>query len=125
MTYTAFDKSKPDATSQAGTAFGQSAKANDNALRDAIVASTMPGWAYSYTGTASQPTTAVWSMGTEKVQETYTWGTDGSLTKVAYRYSADTGTNYEPLVDPSGNFVCTFSYDGSGNLTSTSWGTST
>ena len=125
MPYTAFDRTKPDATTQAGTAFGASAKSNLLALRDSAVASTMQGWNYSYTGSASEPTTVVWSFGTERVQETYTWGTDGSVSKVAYRYSSNSGTAYDPMADASGNFVHTFTYDGSGNLTASSWGTST
>ncbi len=89
-------------------------------------AAAMPGWAYSYTGTdAGLPATVVWSFGAERVQETYTWGTDSSLTKVAYRYSANSGTSYDAMADTSGNFVHTFTYDGSGNLTSSAWGTST
>ena len=125
MAYTAFDKSKPDATTQAGTAFGASTKSNLLALRDSAVASTMQGWNYSYTGTADQPTTVVWSNGTERVQESYTWGTDGTVTKVAYRYSSNSGTAYDAMADASGYFVHTFTYDGSGNLTASSWGTST
>ena len=126
MAYTAFDKTKPDATSQAGSAFGASAKANLLALRDALVlGGVVQGWNYSYTGTASEPTDVVWTFGTEKIKQTHTWGTDGSLTKVAHYYSANTGTSYDNMADASGNFVCSFSYDGSGNLTSTTWGTST
>lgn len=125
MAYTAFDKTKPDATTQAGTAFGASAKANLLALRDSAVASTMQGWNYSYTGTASQPTTVVWTNGTEKVQETYTWGTDGSVTKITYRYSSNTGTSYDTMVDSNGYHTHTFTYDGSGNLTASTWGTTT
>lgn len=126
MAYTAYDKTKPDATTQAGAAFGASTKANLLALRDTVVAGAVQGWNYSYTGTdAGQPATVVWTFGTEKIQETYTWGTDASLTKVAYRYSSNTGTAYDPMADASGNFVHTFTYDGSGNLTASTWGTST
>ena len=126
MTYSAFDKTKPDAAVDDGADFGANTKNNLLALRDSAVAGAVPGWNYGHTGTdAGQPATAVWSFGTERVQETYTWGTDSSLTKVAYRYSADSGTNYSAMADTSGNFVHTFTYDGSGNLTASSWGTST
>lgn len=126
MAYTAFDKTKPDATTQAGSAFGASTKSNLLALRDSVVAGVVQGWNYSYTGTdAGQPATVVWANGTERVQETYTWGTDGSLSKVVYRYSANSGTAYDTMVDSNGYFALSFAYDGSGNLTSTTWGTST
>jgi hypothetical protein len=42
MAYTAYDKTKPDATTQAGAAFGASTKSNLLALRDAVVAGAVP-----------------------------------------------------------------------------------
>ena len=126
MAYTAFDKTKPDASVDDGADFGANTKANLLALRDALsLAGVVQGWNYSYTGTASQPTDVIWTFGTEKIKQTHTWGTDGSLTKVAHYYSSNTGTSYSAMADASGNFVHTFTYDGSGNLTASTWGTST
>ncbi len=125
MTYNAYDGAKPAPSSQnVPTAF-DSTRYNLQALRDMVVAhGDAPGFAYSYTGTSSQPTTELLTRGTEIVKLVNTWS-GSTLTKTAYYYSSNTGTSYDGMKDASGNFVESFSYDGSGYLTSTSWGTST
>lgn len=127
MAYTAFDSSKPDASTQAGTPFGNSARSNLVALRDAIVSGGMvQGFNYSYSGgSADQPTDVLFTRGTERIKLTHTWGTNGTVSKVACYYSSNTGTSYDPMADAAGLFVISFTYDGSLNLTSTTWGTST
>ena len=128
MAYTAFDYTVPSGT-QNGSQLAASAKANDLALRDPVaLMGGMTGWAYSVTtstATAGVPTEVVFAKGSERLKETYSYGTSGLLSKRARYYSTNNGTNYDAIVDSSGNFVESFSYDGSNNLVSTSWGTST
>lgn len=128
MSYTALDVSKPDATSQNGTAFAASTRDNIRTLRDALVAfGAVQGFNYSYTtGTADQPTTTLYKRGTEWIKSVLTWGTAGgeagNVTKRALYYSSNSGVAYDPMADASGNYVLTLTYDGSGNCTATSWG---
>src|SRR4030067_186587 len=97
MAYTAFDPTKPDPATQTGTAFGTSARNNDKALRDADFIGGESGGTYSQSGgTASEPTTQLWSKGTERIRLSATFGTtggeNGNLTAGTLAYSTDPGT---------------------------------
>jgi len=73
------------------------------------------GWSLLVSGgTAEEPGTLLYSRGTERVRQTLTW-VGGNVTESAYSYSANSGVDYTGL----GNQ--TISYDGSGNVTATSW----
>jgi hypothetical protein len=127
MTYPALNKATPDPT-QTGPNAVNSARTNLMALRDAIAAlGGVQGFAYSWSGgTADKPDIVLFSRTessiTEIVKVVLTWNADPSVTKAAYYYSANGGSSYDNMADSLGNFVMTVSYDGSGNVTSTSWG---
>lgn len=137
MTYTAFNPALPDGGTQNGTAFSASARANLTAMRDQIVAmGGMSGFNYIASGgTAEQPAKLYYKRSTEVVRIDLTWGSsggsDGNVTKAAYYYAANethasfptsTSGTYEGMVDGSGYYVQSFTYDSSANLTSTTWG---
>ena len=123
MAYTAYDNTKPDATSQAGAAFGASTKANLLALRDAIIATGLvQGFNYSASGgTAEEPAAVYFKCGTEWVKVVLTWSS-GKVTTAAFYYSSNSGGAYDAMADASGNYVITMTYDGSDNCTATTWG---
>ena len=115
MAYTPHDPATP-ASTQTGTAFATSARQNLNALRDACI---MGGGFYGFNmaaagGTAAEPATITYSKGTERVRATLTWSS-GNVTVAVYAYSANSGTLYESIGTK------TVTYDGSQNVTATSW----
>lgn len=108
-------------------------RANLLAVHIATACGISPMWSYtnSFTrseasaGTAALPARKYWYRGTGnstqwvKVELTYT----GSLmTKAALYFSEDNEGTYVPMLDADRNYVLTVNYDGSNNLTSTSWG---
>jgi hypothetical protein len=143
MTYTAYDGTKPDPATQAGTAFGTSTRANMKVLRDYVAAMGMvPGWKYYAvvgTGSAEAPQYMYYRKGSsgEVIRITPTWGSSGgeagNATKMNFAYASNeshasfpTTTNgtYEGMVDDAGYYVMTLTYDSNGNCTATTWGTS-
>lgn len=115
MPYTPHDPATP-ASTQNGTAFAASARNNLNALRDACI---MGGGFYGFNmaaagGTADQPATITHSKGTERLRATLTWSS-GNVTVAVYAYSANSGALYEPIGTK------TITYDGSQNVTATTW----
>jgi hypothetical protein len=109
-------------------------RANAWAMQVATAAGFPPGWSYtnsvtraeSSPGTAALPARQYWTNGTGNqtkwVKAVLTWSAS-DLTKVALYYSDDNEATYVPLVDDGGlDHVITLTYDGSGNLTATSWG---
>lgn len=120
MAYTLFDPTKPDAATQNGTSFASSTRTNDAALRDAcILGGGFPGFNLAASGgTAAQPTQLLYSKGTERVRSTLTWGTvggeAGNVTVAVYDYAPDAVT-YSTIGTK------TVTYDGSGNVLSTTW----
>jgi hypothetical protein len=145
MTYPAYDGTKPDPASQNGTAFGTSIRQNMKVLRDYLATIGMvPGWRYyklDGTGSASQPQYAYYrngAAGAEAIRVELVWGTvggeAGNVTKMKFHYAsnettaagsfpASTNGTYEGMVDASGYFVMTLSYDTNGYCTATTWGT--
>lgn len=121
MTYTVFDPTKPDAATQNGTQFAQSARDNLKAIRDAcVLGGGFPSWNLAATGgTADQPALLTYSKGTERVKAALTWGTTGgeagNVTVIEYSYSANSGTDYDAIG------TNTITYDSSGNVTATTW----
>jgi acylphosphatase len=132
MAYTAYVSTLPDPATQAGTAFGQRTRDNIRAMRDVIAATGMlQGFDYRYTtGTAENPTTMYYvrNASDESIKIVVTW-TSGNVTKMAFYYASnETGLpagaangTYDPMADAGGFYVCTLTYDGSGNCTQTSW----
>lgn len=120
MAYTLFNGALPNGASQTGAQFGQSARDNLNALRDAaILGGGFPGFNLAASGgTAAQPTQLLYSKGTERVRATLTWGTTGgeagNVTVAVYAYAPDAAT-YSTIGTK------TVTYDGSGNVTATTW----
>lgn len=135
MAFTAFDQTVPT-TAQTRQAAIDSARNNLFALAAWMISTgaMAPGWTYTNSvtrglgspGTAAQPNIFFFTRGsggtTQWVKAVITWdGTTGNVNKVALYYSSDNEATYANLVDGSGNYVQHLSYDGSGNLTSTSW----
>lgn len=120
MAYTPFDKDAPDGTDDGSTTL-QRLRDNMKALRDAcLMGGGFFGWPCAITGgTAEQPTTFIYSSGTERVKAVLTWGTtgggNGNPTQAVYSYSADSGSTYATIGTK------TITYDASGNVTATSW----
>ena len=121
MAYTPFDPTKPDASTQNGTAFAGSARDNLKAIRDAAI---MGGGSYGWNmalsgGTASQPAVLTYSKSTERVRASLTWGTtggeDGNVTVALYEYSSNSGSSYDTIGTK------TVTYDASANVTATTW----
>jgi hypothetical protein len=121
MAYAQFDPTKPDAATQNGTAFAQSARDNLKVIRDAaIMGGGFYGWNMAASGgTADQPATITYSKGSERVRAALTWGTAGgqagSVTVAVYSYSSNSGTSWDAIGTK------TITYDSTGNVTSTSW----
>lgn len=116
MAYLIFDPAKPDAATQNGTAFAQSARDNLKAVRDAaIMGGGFYGWSLGTSGgTASEPGFLIYTNGVEKVRASLTW-VGGNVTVAVYSYSANSGTSYDTIGTK------TITYDGSGNVTATTW----
>lgn len=129
MSYTPIDLTQPNTdvgtTRQTAT---DKTRTNIQAVRDMVVAGGMPyGWNMSLVGAdISQPDQYVFAHSAERIKVVNTWGSsggaDGNPTKCAFYYSADSGTNYDPMVDDLGNYVVTMAYDTSGICTSSTWG---
>ena len=115
MAYTAYNESYPDGT-RTGPQTVSDIKANLLAMRDAcVMGGGFFGWAMAATGgTAEEPATLTYSKGTERVRVTLTW-TSGKVTSAVYAYSANSGTSYDTIGTK------TITYDGSDNVTGTSW----
>ena len=96
-----FNPATPAAT-QNGTAAIDSMRANLLALRDSIIAGSLPGWAATAIGPdLSQPEKIEYSNSPEKIRATITWGTAGGETgnpvQVDYDYSDDDGVTWTAL----------------------------
>ena len=116
MAYVPLNPLTPE-PAQDGTEVLQSTRDNMKALRDADFIGGDSGWTYSQTGgTASEPTTQLWSKGTERIRITATFGTtggeNGNLTAATLAYSSNSGSTYDTIE------ARTLSYDGDGNFTS-------
>lgn len=97
------------------------------ALRAMMAAGGSPyGWGRTQTGPDGEPTADIFAKGTERIRISFTWGTtggaDGNTTKEVYEYSADSGSNYYPMLDSEGNYVATYTYSTAFICTSESWG---
>jgi hypothetical protein len=135
MAYTAYVSTLPNPATQTGTTFGQSTRDNIRAMRDVLAATGMlQGFDYTYTtGTAESPTTMYYTRNAsdESIKIVLVW-TSGNVTKMSFYYASnETGRpgstpngTYDPMADAGGFYVCTLTYDGSGNCTATAWGTS-
>jgi hypothetical protein len=137
MAYTAYDSAKPDPATQAGTAFGQSARDNIRAMRDTLAATGLvQGFNYSATGgTAEQPLTLFYRRvaSNECIKVVLTWGTsggeDGNVKTATYWYASnESGTlpgspvgTYSAMADAGGKYIATMTYDSNGNCTATTW----
>lgn len=120
MPYTAFDGTKPDPATQAGTALANSIKDNERAIYDAINIGTLPGFNRSQSGgTAEQPATVLYTSGAEIIRAQLTWGTTGgeagNVTVAVFSKSINTGTSYDTIK------TITLTYDANGNCISTAW----
>jgi len=121
MAYDTFTPSKPNPAADNGTQAMDYVRKNLLALRDAcIMGGLFFGWPLTVSGgTAEQPATLTYANGTERVKAAITWGTTGgeagNPTVVVYSYSANSGGAYDTIGTK------TITYDGSGNVTATTW----
>lgn len=71
------------------------------------------------TNTVGQPQSLLYTKTTERVRAALTWGTAGgeagNVTVAVYGYSSDSGATYSTIK------TNTITYDGSGNVTATTW----
>jgi hypothetical protein len=116
MPYTAFDATKPDATADNGTNFATNTRNNLKAIRDAaIMGGGFYGWNMAASGgTAAEPATLTYSKSTERVRASLTWSS-GKVTVAVYAYSSTSGSSYDTIG------TNTITYDGSDNVTATTW----
>lgn len=120
MAYIPFNKDKPIWGADDGTTTAQHIRNNLTAIRDAALMGGFFGWPLAISGgTAEQPTTFIYSSGTERVRAVLTWGTtggeDGNPVQAVYSYSSNSGADYDTIGTK------TLTYDSNGNLTATSW----
>jgi hypothetical protein len=117
MAYTAFDQTLPDGSTQSGAQVDNSIVENFKALWHGIVMGVMKGWNYSKTdgtGTAEEPQYMFYKNGTDWIRLTLTWSS-GRVTQTVYDYSSNSGSSYDTVGTE------TIAYDGSDNVTSTTW----
>lgn len=130
MAYNALDTAHPVVT---GTRTAEIDKTRQNiaALRDSIASfGGMQGFNYNYGiaggGTAEQPTEMVFEKDPDRIYVALTWGTSGgsagNVIKAAFYYSSNSGVAYSPMVDDSGNYVMSLTYDADSILVATTWG---
>lgn len=128
MAYTPLDITKPVVSPGSRQSQVDQTRANFAALRDPLVANgLLQGFDLTVSGgTSDQPIYLLQKRGPEIVRIDLTWGTtggsEGNVIRAAYYYSPDGGATWEPMIDINGNYVCTLAYDGSGNLSTTTWG---
>lgn len=120
MTYTAFDKSKPDGATQNGTQAMQSIRDNLAAIRDGVILGAYPGWDFSKSGgTAEQPAIIYFKKSTDWLKVALTWGTtggeDGNVTVAVYSFSANSGSSWDVIGTE------TITWDVNGLVTATTW----
>lgn len=120
MTYVHFDDDDPVGTSN-GPSVVATIEANLQAIRDAIIMfGGMPRWNMSVTvgtGSASYPQYRYqthYSVSAKKVRAEYTYSSN-KITSVAYDYTED---NFTTTLRVG---TRTITYDGSNNVTATSW----
>ena len=112
--YTKFDSAKPDNLSQGLTALVASIRANQAAIRDAILHGVPTGYNVTSSG-GSKPATLTATKGAEKHRATLTWGVSGGqankVTQIVWAWSNDNGVTWVTVStdtvswDSSGYFV--------------------
>lgn len=130
MAYTDYDIAAPNpATQTPGQAF-TSDRANQLALRDAVLAGSgyMPGWtctAQNSDGStppapADTPAQLLFAKGVERIKVVFTWGY-GVITRVTCSYSANSGSSYDVIKGGYTNGFYNINYDANGNFLSAGW----
>lgn len=120
MTYTAFDQTKPDGSTQTGTQVMQAIRDNQRGLRDAIVLGALVGWNFSKSGgTDEQPAILLYKKSTDWLKTTLTWGTTGgeagNVTVAVFAYSNNNGSSYDTIGTQ------TITWDVNGFVTAITW----
>ena len=123
MAYDFFDKDKPDPSVDNGTNAATNIKKNQQALRDCIIVGTFFNWSMTPrnsidTGPPTDPTKPPlikYVNGDEIIKSVLTWNASGSVTKVVYSYSSDSGQTYTTIKTKN------ITYDTNGNVTGTTW----
>lgn len=130
MSYADYVATTPDPTTQTpGQAF-TSDRANQLALRDAIIGGSgfLPGWDCvaenadntSPPTTPDQPAQLKFSKGTERIKAVLTW-TGANVTRIVTSYSANAGATWDVIKGGSANGYYNITYDASDNFLSAAW----
>lgn len=119
--YVPFDPAQPDGSSDDGAETLTDVLANQAALRDHIISGQFKGYTYAQSGgTAERPSVVTFTKGAHIIRHTLTWADVGGgayqVTQAVVERSLDTGSNWDAIE------TITYTYDGSGNLTSTTTG---
>jgi hypothetical protein len=119
VAYTPYTIGHPDGSTGTGATFATQLQNNLNALLHSVVSGQAKSWNMTVTagtGSAAMPQYMTYSNGVYRIRKTITWnGVNGNVTSVLYEFSSNSGALYEPIG------TCTFSYDGSQNLTGWTW----
>lgn len=118
MAYTPYVIGYPDGSTGTGTSFSTQLQENLNALLHGLTLGAIKAWNMSVTigtGSADAPQFITLSNGVYRLRKTITWAGSGSVTSVLYEFSSNSGSSYDTIG------TCTFTYDGSDNLTSWTW----
>ncbi len=120
MSYVHFDAATPDPSVGSRTDNFIEARDNGVALADMLAAlGWMDNFNFSITaGPADAPTQTLQTNGSQVVKTDITYGsgaTAGLPTVIVLSKSTNSGSTYDSIR------TCTISYDGSGNLTATTW----
>ena len=119
MTYTVFDPASPTTAETRQVAIDDT-RYNLLAIRDAVIMGNLAGFNYAWSGgTDSQPNYITRTKGTEIIRATITWGATGGATgnptSIVYEYSPNLTPTYSTIG------TCSYTWDASGFLTSTTW----
>ena len=100
MAYTYLDPAVPDGVTQTGPQVTPSIRANQDALSDGVIMTTLVGWNMLITaGTAEQPDEVTYfhESGSDQLRETITWDLNDNPEKIAYARSYNSGATWEEI----------------------------
>lgn len=119
MAYNNYVVGYPDGSTGTGATFATQLQQNLNALLHSVVSGQAKGWNLSVTagtGSASMPQYMTYANGVYRIRKTISWNnTTGNVNSVVYDFSSNSGSSWDDIG------TCTFSYDGSQNLTGWTW----
>ena len=120
MAYTKFDESKPDPTTDNGSAVCNNTRWNLTAVRDMVLMGGVEGWNMTVSpANATYPDKYIFTNpGTERIEAEVTWdGTnEGQVNSMTFvYYDAETGGTADTIG------TVTFTYNADGAVTTSTW----